>query len=73
MMTSGGDLSRCKSCDQIISRAPSSTGSGQTRKPRNDKEFCGNRCRQNYHYNNRIEPAEATTGAATGRRLSFAG
>ncbi len=57
MMTSGGDLSRCKYCDQVISRSPSSTGSGQTRKPRNDKEFCNSRCRQNYHYNNRIKLA----------------
>lgn len=57
MMTSTGDLSRCKSCGQIISHAPSTTGSDQTRKPRDDKEFCDNRCRQNYHYHNRIKPA----------------
>lgn len=61
MMTSGGDLSRCKFCDQVISRAPSSTGSGQTRKPRNDKEFCSSRCRQNYHYNNRVKHARKGT------------
>ncbi len=56
-MTSSGDLYRCKYCDRIISRASSSTGSGQTRKPRSDKVFCSSRCRQNYHYNNRIKPA----------------
>ena len=57
VMTSSGDLSRCKHCDQIISRAPSVTGDGKTRKPRNDKEFCNDRCRYNYHYHNRIKPA----------------
>lgn len=57
VMTSSGDLSRCKSCGQIIARTPSVASSGQTRKPRDDKEFCNSRCRQNYHYQNRIKPA----------------
>jgi hypothetical protein len=57
VMTSTGDLSRCKYCGQLISRAPSIADSGQTRKPRNDKEFCNNRCRQNYHYHNRRKAA----------------
>lgn len=64
MMTSFGDLSRCKSCGQIISHAPSTAGSGQTRKPRSDKEFCNSRCRQNYHYQNRIKPAQQARGGA---------
>lgn len=68
MMTSGGDLSRCKYCDQIISRASSSTGSGQTRKPRNDKVFCSSRCRQNYHYNNRIKPARKGNTSSNGAK-----
>ena len=67
MMTSSGDLARCKYCGQIISRAPSTVGSSQTRKPRNDKEFCGNGCRQNYHYHNRIKPARQGTNKGSGR------
>lgn len=58
VMTSTGDLSRCKYCGQIISRAPSIADTGETgRKPRQDKEFCDERCRYNYHYHNRIKPA----------------
>jgi hypothetical protein len=56
-MTSSGDLSRCRFCRRIISRAPWISSSGQTRKPRNDKEFCSSRCRQNYHYHNRVKSA----------------
>jgi hypothetical protein len=57
VMTSSGDLSRCKYCSQIISRAPSVDGSAQTRKPRNKNQFSDSRCRYNYHYHNRIKPA----------------
>lgn len=55
LLTSSGDLSRCKHCNGIISYAwlmPESSD----RKPRKDKEFCDSRCRQNYHYHNRIKP-----------------
>jgi hypothetical protein len=43
VMTPREDLSRYKYCGQIVSRAPSSTGNGQTLKPRSDKEFCNSR------------------------------
>ncbi len=55
LITSAGELSRCKQCGHIISRAPARPGSGD-RKPRKDKEFCDSRCRQNYHYQNRVKP-----------------
>jgi hypothetical protein len=56
VMISSGELSQCKHCGRTISYAPSLSGS-TVRKPRKDKEFCDNRCRQNYHYHNRIKPA----------------
>jgi hypothetical protein len=55
LMISSGKLSRCKYCGRIISYAPS-TAESTARKPRKDKEFCDSRCRQNYHYHNRIKP-----------------
>jgi hypothetical protein len=59
LITSHSELSRCKYCGRIISYAPPipTTENHKTRKPRKDKEFCDSRCRQNYHYNNRIKPA----------------
>jgi hypothetical protein len=56
LITSSGELSRCKYCGRVISYAPPIPRSGKARKPRSDKEFCDSRCRQNYHYNNRIKP-----------------
>jgi hypothetical protein len=56
LITSAGELSRCKYCGRIISYAPPIPGSAASRKPRKDKEFCDSRCRQNYHYHNRIKP-----------------
>jgi hypothetical protein len=56
LITSAGELSHCKYCGRIISYAPPMPGSATDRKPRNDKEFCDSRCRQNYHYHNRIKP-----------------
>jgi hypothetical protein len=55
LITSRSDLSRCKYCRRIISYAPPMPES-RMRKPRKDKEFCDSRCRQNYHYHNRIKP-----------------
>lgn len=54
LITSTGDLSHCKYCGRIISYAPPMPES-RKRKPRKDKEFCDSRCRQNYHYHNRIK------------------
>jgi hypothetical protein len=58
LMTSSGDLARCKYCGRIISYAPPVPigEEHKARKPRKDKEFCDSRCRQNYHYHNRIKP-----------------
>jgi hypothetical protein len=56
VMISSGTLSQCKYCGRIISYAPPIPGSAKSRKPRKDKEFCDSRCRQNYHYHNRIKP-----------------
>lgn len=64
LITSGGELSRCKQCKGIIAYgSPISTdGSVTVRKPRKDKEFCGSRCRQNYHYHTRIKPERKGRG-----------
>jgi hypothetical protein len=56
VMISSSKLSQCKYCGRIISYAPPIPGSATSRKPRKDKEFCDSRCRQNYHYHNRIKP-----------------
>ncbi len=55
LVDSAGELSRCKYCNRDISHAPPLPKSGD-RKLRKDKEFCNERCRQNYHYHNRIKP-----------------
>jgi hypothetical protein len=60
LITSTSDLSRCKYCGRIISYAPPMPES-EGRKPRKDKEFCDSRCRQNYHYHNRIKPTRKAT------------
>jgi hypothetical protein len=60
LITSGAALSRCKYCGRLISYAPTWPES-EGRKPRKDKEFCDSRCRQNYHYHNRIKPARNPT------------
>jgi hypothetical protein len=58
LVTSAGELSRCKYCGRINSYAPPIPAGEdrKARKPRKDKEFCDSRCRQNYHYHNRIKP-----------------
>lgn len=58
LITAGGDISRCKYCNRIISYGPPIPGS-RDRKPRRDKEFCDKRCRQNYHYHNRVKPRKS--------------
>jgi hypothetical protein len=56
LITSGGELSRCKFCNRVMSFARPAIG-GKARKVRNDKQFCDSRCRQNYHYHNRMKAA----------------
>lgn len=57
LITSAGDVTRCKHCGRFLSDAPPISAAGGTRKPRKDKEFCNSRCRQNYHYHARLKPA----------------
>lgn len=59
LVTSTAELSKCRYCNRIISYAAPLhvSGNHEARKPRKDKEFCDDRCRQNYHYHNRIKPA----------------
>jgi hypothetical protein len=59
LITSSGDLAHCRHCGRIIFYAPP-VSAGKARKPRKDKEFCDSRCRQNYHYHNRIKPRRQT-------------
>ena len=60
LMISSGGLSRCKYCGRIISYGPPVPVGEEhkARKPRKDKEFCDSRCRQNFHYHNRIKPKD---------------
>jgi hypothetical protein len=60
LVTSAGELARCKYCGRIISYAPPMPES-EKRKPRKDKEFCDSRCRQNYHYHHRLKPTRNAT------------
>jgi len=46
LMESGGDITRCENCDRVISRASPLPGA---RKPRRDKRFCDDACRQAHH------------------------
>jgi hypothetical protein len=66
LMTSSGDLARCKYCGRIISYAPPIPVGEEhkARKPRKDKEFCDSRCRQNFHYHNRIKRKRANWSTA---------
>jgi len=55
LMISSGKLSRCRHSGRIISHASPMPGSKERKTYRN-KEFCDNRCRQNYHYHNVVKP-----------------
>jgi hypothetical protein len=59
LITSAGELAHCGYCGRIISYAPPipSGENRKNRKPRADKKFCDDRCRQNYHYHNRVKPS----------------
>jgi hypothetical protein len=55
LMISSSKLNRCRHCGRIFSDAPPIPGSKE-RKTYKNKEFCDDRCRQNYHYHNVIKP-----------------
>ena len=52
-------VTRCRQCGRHIhltARAPGSEGEGGLRKPRQDKRYCNNACRQSYYYQNVTKP-----------------
>ena len=61
LITSGVELERCKHCGKLITHDPPMPGSGRKRKIHKNKRFCDDRCRQNYHYQNRIKPKRNRT------------
>ncbi len=48
LMAAGSDLTRCEQCGLLISLAPPKP---EGRKPRRDKRFCDDACRQAHHRN----------------------
>jgi hypothetical protein len=50
LMAAGGNVVRCKFCGGVISLASSAPGA---RKPRDDKKYCDDVCRQRNHYRKR--------------------
>jgi hypothetical protein len=61
IITAGHKLPRCKQCRDIIPYVPSSPapGSGRKHKTHKNKQFCNERCRQNYHYQNRTKSSRS--------------
>jgi hypothetical protein len=47
LMAAGGNVRHCKYCGGVMALSPSLPG---TRKPRQDKQFCDDACRQRHHY-----------------------
>lgn len=47
LMSSGGNFARCQYCGGVISLSSTSPGA---RKPRGDRKFCDDNCRQKHHY-----------------------
>lgn len=62
LITSAGELSRCKYCNALMPSASSGFGD-KNRKPRRDKKFCSSQCRQNYHYHHSTKPRRKENGA----------
>ncbi len=55
LMSAGGNAKRCMYCGGVISLAPLSPG---RRKPRQDRKYCDDACRQRHHYHNRTKPRQ---------------
>jgi hypothetical protein len=49
LMASGGNVRRCRYCGAIIALSRSLP---EGRKPRQDRKYCNDACRQRYHYHN---------------------
>lgn len=50
------NIAHCKYCGKVISlktRTPDPNNPSKTRKPRQDKQFCDNRCQQRHYYHTR--------------------
>jgi hypothetical protein len=73
LITSRGDLSRCKYCGDVLDNAtPIARHGKKARKPRSDREFCDPEekpCKQNYHYHNKIKPARDGNNKSGDRSL----
>lgn len=52
LMSSGGEVTRCKYCSRIVSLSRPFPGA---RKPPKHKKFCDNACRQSYYYHNKTK------------------
>jgi hypothetical protein len=53
LMAAGGNSARCKQCGGMIYLSSPLPGA---RKPRQDKKFCDDACRQRHHYHNTTKP-----------------
>lgn len=52
-------VTRCRQCGELIrltAHAPGSENEGKPRKPRQDRRYCDDACRQRYHYQNTTKP-----------------
>ena len=52
-------VARCQHCGKMINlmvRTPGPESEGKRRKPRQDKRFCNDACRQRHHYQNTTKP-----------------
>ena len=52
-------VTRCKYCGKLVrltARKPGNEGENRDRKPRQDKRYCNDACRQRHHYQTRTKP-----------------
>lgn len=52
-------VTRCNYCGKLVrltARTPTSEGQGKGRKPRQDKRYCNDACRQRHHYMTKTKP-----------------
>jgi hypothetical protein len=53
LMAAGEEVTTCRYCGRVISLLESEN---DDRKPRQDKKYCDDACRQRFHYHNRVKP-----------------
>ena len=62
LMAAGGNVKRCKYCGGVMALSRSLPDTGKPgRKPRQDRKFCDDACRQRYHYHNKTKPRRQNT------------